>query len=217
MTISSLSSYSSAAHILNMFKLLFTSFLLCSTSHAFVPLTKRTTHTHTSSRLDLTIPAFADILSDYASSSLILSTIDADIANIPTNEFQTVFLGGLGVMAGGLISAIAVGAILEGTNGYAAVVAESYDLEADEEFWKGLSEEEARKAREMLQKVKQQRGDNTEQTNTETTPTIAATTTTTTTTTTAAKEESKPAAAATTTASATPATEDKAVDMFSDY
>ena len=91
--------------------------------------------------------------------NLLLATIDSDIANIPTNEFRTVFLGGLGVMAGGLISAVAVGAMLEASDGYAAVVAESYDLEADEEFWKGLSDEEAKKAREMLAKVKAQRGE----------------------------------------------------------
>ena len=94
--------------------------------------------------------------------SLWLATIDADIANIPTNEFRTVFMGGLAVMAGGLLSAVAVGAILEASDGYAAVVAESYDMEADEEFWKGLSDEEAKKAREMLARVKAQRGESIE-------------------------------------------------------
>ena len=113
----------------------------------------------------MSLPMMADVLTDVLLSSphmTLLATIDADIANIPTNEFRTVFLGGLGVMAGGLLSAVAVGVILEASDGYAAVVAESYDdLEADEAFWQGLSDEEAKKAREMLAKVKQQKGQET--------------------------------------------------------
>lgn len=150
--------------------------------------------------------------------NLLLATIDADIANIPNNEFQTVFVGGLGVMAGGLLSAVAVGAILEASDGYAAVVAESYDLEADEQFWKGLNDEEAKKAREMIAKVKAQRGDN-EQAELSVVESLAQTDPVST----ASDEKvaSSPVATpvattttTTTTASAEPA---KEVDMFSDY
>ena len=142
-----------------------------STVEAFVSVPQRCSpprHIMTTSKTTTTtfLPMVTDVLTDVLLSSsphmTLLATIDADIANIPTNEFRTVFLGGLGVMAGGLLSAVAVGVILEASDGYAAVVAESYDdLEADEAFWQGLSDEEAKKAREMLAKVKQQKGEET--------------------------------------------------------
>jgi hypothetical protein len=89
-------------------------------------------------------------------SSLIVSTIDADIANIPTNEFAPIFAGGIAVMFGGLFSALAVGFIIDKRNLYANIVADSYAQGADdEEFWKGLSEEEKKKTQELLQRLKE--------------------------------------------------------------
>ena len=62
-------------------------------------------------------------------------------------------------MLGGLVSALIVGAILERGNLYANVVAESYAQGAeDEAFWQGLSEEETKKAKEMLEKIKAAKG-----------------------------------------------------------
>lgn len=83
-----------------------------------------------------------------------IATIDSDIANIPDNEFASVFAGGIVVMFGGLLSALAVGFILEKRNLYATVVAESYAQGGDEDFWKSLSEEEKIKAQSILQQIK---------------------------------------------------------------
>jgi hypothetical protein len=91
--------------------------------------------------------------------SWIISTIDGDIDKIPTNEFGLVFAGGIIVMMGGVISALIVGMILESKQLYANVVADSYvqaDGTDDAEFWKGLSDEEEKKAREIIQRMKLQ-------------------------------------------------------------
>lgn len=57
-------------------------------------------------------------------------------------------------MFGGVISALIVGFILENGNLYANVVADSYaQSEEDEEFWKGLSEEEKNKAQAMIDRL----------------------------------------------------------------
>lgn len=104
--------------------------------------------------------AAAASLSSSSSSSMWISTIDSDIANIPQNEFATIFTGGLVVMSGGLLSALIVGFILESRNLYASVVVDSYvdnDSLEDEEFWKSLSEEEQKKTRQVLDKIKQQK------------------------------------------------------------
>jgi hypothetical protein len=91
--------------------------------------------------------------------SLVLATIDADIANIDDNKFGLVFAGGIAVMVGGVLSALIVGFILERGDLYAKVVADSYVQGAqDEEFWKGLSEEEKKKTQELLDKVKASKG-----------------------------------------------------------
>jgi hypothetical protein len=85
---------------------------------------------------------------------MLISTIDSDIANIPTNEFAPIFMGGIIVMFGGVLSALIVGFILENGNLYANVVADSYaQTEEDEEFWKGLSDEEKKKAQAMIDKL----------------------------------------------------------------
>ena len=89
-------------------------------------------------------------------SSLIVATIDADIANIPANEFAPIFAGGIAVMFGGLFSALAVGFIIDKRDLYANIVADSYAQGADDaEFWKGLSEEEKKKTQELLQRLRE--------------------------------------------------------------
>jgi len=98
------------------------------------------------------------LLTDFSflstSSNMFLSTIDSDIANIPTNEFAPVFMGGIVVMFGGVLSALIVGFILENGNLYANVVADSYAQSSeDEEFWKGLSDEEKKKAQALIDKL----------------------------------------------------------------
>lgn len=104
-----------------------------------------------------------------SSSNMLISTIDSDIANIPTNEFAPIFMGGIIVMFGGVLSALIVGFILENGNLYANVVADSYaQTEEDEEFWKGLSDEEKKKAQAMIDKLnakktQQEGGDSTPQ------------------------------------------------------
>lgn len=88
--------------------------------------------------------------------NMLIATIDADIANVPENEFAPIFAGGIMVMFGGVLSALIVGFILESNNSYANVIADSYAQGAeDEEFWKGLSDEEAKKTKELLQKLKE--------------------------------------------------------------
>jgi hypothetical protein len=91
-----------------------------------------------------------------AASTLLVSTVDSDIAKMSDNEFAPVFLGGILVMLGGLLSAVFVGTIVDKKDLYASLVADSYlqEGEQDEEFWKGLSEEEQKKTREMLERVK---------------------------------------------------------------
>lgn len=57
-------------------------------------------------------------------------------------------------MFGGLLSALIVGYILDSRNLYASVVADSYAQGADnEEFWKGLSGEEKKKAQALIDKL----------------------------------------------------------------
>lgn len=97
--------------------------------------------------------------------SLIVATIDADIANIPTNEFAPIFAGGIMVMFGGLFSALIVGFIIDKRNLYVNIVADSYAQGADDEaFWKGLSEEEKKKTQELLQRLKESKDGGSRQT-----------------------------------------------------
>jgi len=60
------------------------------------------------------------------SASSFISTIDADIANIPDNEFGKVFAGAGFIMLGSILSTVFVGFLIESTNGYADLVAETY-------------------------------------------------------------------------------------------
>jgi hypothetical protein len=87
--------------------------------------------------------------------STTLATIDMDIAKLSDNEFAPVFMGAIVVMFGGVLSALIVGFILDKGDLYASVVADSYIQSSDdEEFWKGLSEEEKKKAQALIVKVK---------------------------------------------------------------
>jgi hypothetical protein len=95
--------------------------------------------------------------SSIGSTNLLLSTIDSDIAKLSDNEFAPVFLGGIAVMVGGLLSAVFVGLVVDKKDLYASLVADSYlqgSGEDDESFWKGLSDEEKKKTQEMLEKVR---------------------------------------------------------------
>ena len=94
-----------------------------------------------------------------AESSNWIATIDADIANIPDNEFAPIFMGGILVMFGGVLSAIILGFILEKGDLYANVVADSYMQQGnDEEFWRGLSEEERIQGTEILRQLEAKNG-----------------------------------------------------------
>mmetsp|Transcript_16863 Transcript_16863/g.23444 ORF Transcript_16863/g.23444 Transcript_16863/m.23444 type:complete len:202 (+) Transcript_16863:148-753(+) len=136
-----------------------------------------------------------------ASTNLLISTIDSDIAKIPENEFAPVFMGGIAVMFGGVLSAVIVGAILESRDSYASIVADSYVQGAeDEEFWKGLSDEEKTKMEGLLQKVRDSKKDSEGSV-----PQNAN----------ALTEDT--AAAATTSSIEVPMKEEKELDMFSDY
>jgi hypothetical protein len=106
------------------------------------------------SSLDLMIDTIVQ-----TTNAILIATIDSDIATIPENEFKPVFMGGVVVMFGGLISALIVGFIVDSRNLYANLVADSYaqaSTDSDEEFWKGLSEEEKNRAQALLKKVKEQ-------------------------------------------------------------
>ena len=87
--------------------------------------------------------------------STTLATIDMDIAKLSDNEFAPIFMGAILVMFGGVLSALIVGFILDKGDLYASIVADSYIQSSDdEEFWKGLSEEEKNKAQALILKVK---------------------------------------------------------------
>ena len=101
----------------------------------------------------------------FQSTSTFLSTISADIDNIPQDEFGKVFAGGIVVMIGGVFSALMVGFLLESGNSYASVVADSYAQGGDEEFWDSLSPEDQVKARELIAKLKASKGESVEDIN----------------------------------------------------
>lgn len=61
-----------------------------------------------------------------SSASTFLSTIDSDIANIPDDEFGKVFAGGIFIIFGSILSTVFVGYLVESSNGYADLVAETY-------------------------------------------------------------------------------------------
>jgi hypothetical protein len=141
--------------------------------------------------------------------SLIVATIDSDIANIPTNEFAPVFAGGIVVMFGGLLSALVVGFIIDKRNLYANLVADSYAQgEDDEEFWKGLNEEEKRKTQELLQRVRESKQGGSNRSEEPTTPSTS---------TVPVEAQAKSADFVRSAAEATPVRERSEIGMFSDY
>ena len=106
-------------------------------------------------------------------------------------------------MVGGVLSALVVGFILDKGDLYANVAAESYlQLSDDEEFWKGLSDEERQKAQAVVNKIKESKGQATTQ---EAVPVTAA----------VATESSSPSPTPTT--ESTPVADASKADMFSDY
>jgi hypothetical protein len=114
-----------------------------------------TATTSTSTSLNGVMTTFlSESITATAATSNWIATIDADIANIPDNEFAPIFLGGVLVMFGGVLSATILGFILEKGDLYANVVADSYlQQDNDEEFWKGLSEEERIQGKEILKQL----------------------------------------------------------------
>ncbi len=129
-------------------------------NEAFAP----NVNVHTQKRVGRTSSSSVDMvpmdaLDSFQSASTFISTISADIDNIPENEFATVFAGGIAVMIGGVFSTVMVGFMLESGNSYASVVADSYEQTAagagDEDFWDKLSPEEAEKTRELLAKIRE--------------------------------------------------------------
>merc|ERR1712157_478030 len=91
---------------------------------------------------------------DGFTSDIILSTIDSDIASIPQDDFKTVFLGGVVVMFGGVLSAVIVGTALKINNGYGQVIADSYIDGGEEAFLQGLNDEERVEAEELLRQIR---------------------------------------------------------------
>jgi hypothetical protein len=107
---------------------------------------------HVSSSL-LSVVADNNILAA-ASSWWWIATIDSDIAKIPDNEFAPVFLGGMAVMLGGVLSAAFVGTVVDQKNLYGQLVVDSYSPDRnDEAFWKGLNEEERLKVKDLLERM----------------------------------------------------------------
>ena len=108
-------------------------------------------------------------------------------------------------MLGGVLAALMVGFILERGDLYANVVADSYAQGAeDEEFWKGLSEEEKKKTQEILQKIKDSKQGGSKQSEAPLVQPVQDVATST--------DEPSPKAADTPTSN-----QSKQVDMFSDY
>ena len=103
-------------------------------------------------------------------------------------------------MAGGVLSALMVGFLLEKGDLYASVAAESYlQSEDNEAFWQGLSDEEQVKAKELMEKIRASKGGGSSPSKSEpSTPAMASTSTT-------------------TPASTEPSSPSKPADMFSDY
>jgi len=94
-------------------------------------------------------------LSLTTSSSTVIATIDSDIAKISNEDFGLVFAGGILVMVGGVLSALIVGFILEKSNSYAQIVADSYAEGGDDAFLNSLSPDDRDKAKDMLEKLRQ--------------------------------------------------------------
>lgn len=98
------------------------------------------------------------IMDAITSTSMHIATIDADIANIADDQFGLVFAGGIVVMFGGVLSALAVGAILNAGQSYGRVIADSYvedgsNAVGDDPF-ASMTDEERAKAEELLDKLR---------------------------------------------------------------
>lgn len=101
------------------------------------------------------------------SASTYISTIDSDIANIPDDEFGKVFAGGGVIIFGSILSTIFVGFLIESSNSYADLVAETYaeqdfvteDKKQKEEYLNslGLSDEEKAETEEMVRAFREKK------------------------------------------------------------
>ena len=101
--------------------------LSCSSNNAEAFTTTPSTIQQTPSRIQTTKLNLHIPLETLHSTSNYISTISADIDNIPDDEFGKVFAGGGIVMLGSVISTMIVGALVEsGEGGYADLVAETY-------------------------------------------------------------------------------------------
>jgi hypothetical protein len=112
------------------------------------------TTTTTTTRLRVHDVAAISGLLEQAASSWWVATIDSDIAKIPENEFAPVFLGGMAVMLGGVLSAAFVGTVVDQKNLYGQLVVDSYLQDRDDQaFWKELTEEERLKVKGLLERM----------------------------------------------------------------
>jgi hypothetical protein len=100
------------------------------------------------------VSTVSGLLEQAAASSWWVATIDSDIAKIPENEFAPVFLGGMAVMLGGVLSAAFVGTVVDQKNLYGQLVVDSYLPDRDDQaFWKELTEEERLKVKGLLERM----------------------------------------------------------------
>ncbi len=88
-------------------------------------------------------------------SSMLVSTIDSDIASIPTDEFGKVFAGGVFLMFAGVFSALIVGLLLEYGNKYDQIAFDSYmqNEATKQDFLSSLSPEDRVRAEALLAKM----------------------------------------------------------------
>lgn len=88
-------------------------------------------------------------------SSMLVSTIDSDIASIPTDEFGKVFAGGVFLMFTGVFSALIVGLLLEYGNKYDQIAFDSYmqNEATKQDFLTSLSPEDRVRAEALLAKM----------------------------------------------------------------
>jgi len=84
------------------------------------------------------------------STSTFLSTVSADIDNVPTDQFGKIFAGGIFVMFGSVVSTMIVGSIIEKSGIYGDIVADSYSEEIDDKLFNQLSSEDKEELRKLI-------------------------------------------------------------------
>ena len=122
-----------------------------SSTDAFVPLTKPIPLKQQATALNVAPQSIDTAAHALTTASTFLSTIDSDIASIPDDQFRTVFAGGGLIMLGSILSTVFVGFLIEKTNSYADLVAETYaGQDEDKSFLESLSFEQRKEAEEMV-------------------------------------------------------------------